>query len=75
MNTKTQLEDAIAAHSAHLGSDGPVLAWVLILTTGSDGGEAPICVEVPDGQPGFITRGLLGDATDLMRGIIPRADS
>ena len=76
MDTKTALDNAISAHAAHIDPDeGPVLAWVLILTTGSDGGEAPICVEVPDGQPGFITRGLLGDATDLMRGIIPRADS
>ena len=76
MDTKTALEDAIRARAAAIDPDeGPVLAWTLVFSADGQGApEPPICVEVPDGQRGFITHGLLADAADVMRGTFPRTD-
>ena len=75
MDTKTALDNAISAHAAHIDPDeGPVLAWALVFSADGGAAEAPICVEVPDGQRGYITRGLLADAGDVMRGTFPRTD-
>ena len=72
-DTLSALDAALAAHSAALrekdGLDAsPVLAWVAIAVTDSQGDiEAEFAVLTPDGQRGFVTRGILTDAIDAVR--------
>ena len=72
-NTLSALDAALAAHSAALrekdGLDAsPILAWVAIAVTDSQGDEeAEFAVLTPDGQRGFVTRGILIDALDAVR--------
>ena len=71
--TLSALDAALAAHSAAIrerdGLDAsPVLAWVAIAVTDSQGDvEAEFVVLTPDGQRGFVTRGILADAIDAVR--------
>ena len=58
-DTQSALDAALAAHSA---------AWVAIAVTDSQGDEeAEFAVLTPDGQRGFVTRGILIDALDAVR--------
>ena len=72
-DTQSALDAALAAHSAAIrerdGLDAsPVLAWVAIAVTDSQGDiEAEFAVLTPDGQRGFVTRGILTDAIDAVR--------
>lgn len=72
-DTRSALDAALAAHSAAIrekdGLDAsPVLAWVAIAVTDSQGDEeAEFAVLAPDGQRGFVTRGILIDALDAVR--------
>ena len=72
-DTLSALDAALAAHSAALRAEeglgtSPVLAWVAIAVTDSQGDiEAEFAVLTPDGQRGFVTRGILTDAIDAVR--------
>ena len=72
-DTQSALDAALAAHSAAIRERGgldasPVLAWVAITVTDSQGDEeAEFAVLTPDGQRGFMTRGILTDAIDAVR--------
>ena len=72
-DTRSALDAALAAHSAAIrerdGLDAsPVLAWVAITVTDSQGDEeAEFAVLTPDGRRGFVTRGILIDALDAVR--------
>ena len=72
-DTLSALDAALAAHSAAIrerdGLDAsPVLAWIAITVTDSQGDiEAEFAVLTPDGQRGFVTRGILTDAIDAVR--------
>ena len=72
-DTRSALDAALAAHSAAIrerdGLDAsPVLAWVAIAVADSQGDiEAEFAVLTPDGQRGFVTRGILTDAIDAVR--------
>ena len=72
-DTLSALDTALAAHSAALRAEegldaSPVLAWVAIAVTDSQGDEeAEFAVLTPDGQRGFVTRGILIDALDAVR--------
>ena len=68
MSTLDAIDTAIREHMLAAGpDDGPVVAWVLIAATDNHGSsvEDVIWIASPDGQRGFITTGLVAEASAI----------
>ena len=68
MSTLDQIDAVIREHMrTEAPNDGPVVAWVLIAATDNHGSEDEdvIWIESPDGQRGFVTTGLVAEASAI----------